>query len=182
MRIVVSAAGPSLDAEVDPRFGRCSYLVFVNPETMEFEAAENPNIGSPSGAGIATAQMAVNKGIEAAVTGSVGPNAAQILAAAGVPVVTFAGGSVREAVEGYKAGSLRPASQPTAGTPPGMGGMGRGMGQMGGMGQGVMPGQAPQPSVPAGQEVEELNQAARAMRRQLEEIERRLKELESKEQ
>jgi len=38
MRIAISATGPTLDAEVDPRFGRCQYFIIVDPETMEFEA------------------------------------------------------------------------------------------------------------------------------------------------
>ena len=34
MRIAITATGPTLDAEVDPRFGRCQYFIVVDPETM----------------------------------------------------------------------------------------------------------------------------------------------------
>ncbi len=44
MRIVISATGPSLDAEVDPRFGRCQYFVIVDPQTMGFESLENAHV------------------------------------------------------------------------------------------------------------------------------------------
>jgi len=44
MKIAVSATGLTLDAEVDPRFGRCQYFVIVDPETMEFEALENSRL------------------------------------------------------------------------------------------------------------------------------------------
>ena len=41
MKIAISATGTTLDAEVDPRFGRCQYFIIVDPETMQFEALEN---------------------------------------------------------------------------------------------------------------------------------------------
>ena len=44
MRICVSAIADSLDAQVDPRFGRCPCFVLVDSENMEFEAV--PNIAS----------------------------------------------------------------------------------------------------------------------------------------
>ncbi len=43
MKIAISATAPSLDADVDPRFGRCSYFIIIDPETMGFEALENSN-------------------------------------------------------------------------------------------------------------------------------------------
>jgi len=39
MRIAISATGPTLDAEVDPRFGRCQRFVIADTETEEFEAS-----------------------------------------------------------------------------------------------------------------------------------------------
>jgi len=41
MKMAISAISPSLDAEVDPRFGRCQYFIIIDPETMQFEAIEN---------------------------------------------------------------------------------------------------------------------------------------------
>ena len=38
MKIAVSAVGNTLDAQVDQRFGRCSYFVIVDSETMMAEA------------------------------------------------------------------------------------------------------------------------------------------------
>ena len=61
-----------------------------------------------------------------------------------------------------------------------MGGGGQGMG--GGMAGGAWPASGPAagPADPASQDVEELKQSARVMRQQLEEIERRIGEMESK--
>jgi predicted Fe-Mo cluster-binding NifX family protein len=38
MKIAVSAIGDNLDAQLDPRFGRCLYFIFVDTESMEFDA------------------------------------------------------------------------------------------------------------------------------------------------
>jgi predicted Fe-Mo cluster-binding NifX family protein len=115
MKIAVSSSGPGLDSMVDPRFGRCAYLVFVDTETMEFEAVANPNVSAGGGAGISTAQMVIDKGARAVVTGNVGPNAFGVLNQAGVSVYTGFTGTVKEAVEGLKAGGFNAASSPTVG-------------------------------------------------------------------
>jgi len=90
MKIAVSATKPSLDADVDPRFGRCQYFVIVDLDTMEFESVENSSAQASGGAGISTGQMIVDKGVEAVLTGNCGPNAYQVLSAAGIKVVTGA--------------------------------------------------------------------------------------------
>jgi predicted Fe-Mo cluster-binding NifX family protein len=135
MKIAISATGDNLDAEVDPRFGRCPYFIIIDPETMQFEAVANESAAASGGAGIAAAQMVVAKGVEAVLTGSCGPNATQVLSAAGVKIVTGVSGRVKDAVQGYKTGKLKTAP-PEVG--PGMGqGFGPGMGRGGGMGRGI---------------------------------------------
>ena len=113
MRIGISATEPSLDADVDPRFGRCRYFVIVDPDTMEFEDLENTSQMASGGAGIASAQLVASKGVQAILTGNCGPNAYQTLEAAGVEVITGVSGRVRDAIEGYKSGSYKSASGPT---------------------------------------------------------------------
>lgn len=75
MKIAISATGPSLDAEVDPRFGRCQYFLIIDPDTMEFEAIDNTNKMASGGAGIASAQAVAQKGVQVVLTGNCGPNA-----------------------------------------------------------------------------------------------------------
>lgn len=182
MKIAISATEPSLDAAVDPRFGRCQYFIIVDPETMlEFEAVENTNIAAGGGAGTGAAQIIAEKGAEVVLTGSCGPKAYQALAAAGIQVITGVAGRVWDAIEGYKSGRYQPTSGPTAPPHSGMGGgMGRGGGmrQAMSMGPGMSPaaGPAPQPNKPQ-QEVEALKQQAHILRQQLEEVERRLSQL-----
>lgn len=116
MRIAVSATGPSLDAEVDPRFGRCRYFIIVDPQTLEFEAVENTNVMASGGAGIASAQMVANKGVQAVLTGNCGHNAYQTLAEAEVQVMTGVGGTVRNAIEAYQKGQFQAVSRPSVGS------------------------------------------------------------------
>jgi predicted Fe-Mo cluster-binding NifX family protein len=56
MKIVLYAVSPTLDAEIDPRFGRCRYFIIADPATMEFETLENSSAMAGGGAGISAAQ------------------------------------------------------------------------------------------------------------------------------
>jgi len=139
MKIAVSAIAPGLDAEVDPRFGRCQYFIIVDPETMQFEAIENSSAIASGGAGISAAQMIASKRVEAILTGNCGPNAYQVLSPAGIKVITGVSGKVQDAVQDYKAGKYQANSQPNVSGHFGMvrgQGMGRGMGRGKGMGMG----------------------------------------------
>jgi len=190
MKIAVSATAPDLDAEVDPRFGRCQYFIIIDPQSMEFEAVDNSNAMAAGGAGISTAQMIASKGAEAVLTGNCGPNAYQTLSAAGLQVITGVAGRIRDAIEAYNTGRLQPSTQPNVGSHSGMGmgsgmGTGRGMGRgrgmgMGsgrGMGPGIMPQAAPQAMSPE-QELEALKSQTQMMAQQLGEIQHRIAELE----
>jgi len=149
---------------------------------MEFEALENSSAMAAGGAGISTAQMIANKGVQVVLTGNCGPNAYQTLSAAGVQVITGVTGRIREAVEAYKTGRLQPSAQPSVGSHYGMGmGMGRGMGTGRGMGMsrgmGMGSGMMPQAMSPE-QEIEMLKSQAQTLGQQLSEIQRRLEQLE----
>jgi predicted Fe-Mo cluster-binding NifX family protein len=96
---------------------------------MEFEALENEGLMASGGAGVQAAQMVAQKGAHTLITGNLGPNAASALSASGIKTYLVPGGTVKEVIEGYKAGSLREAGGSTV--PPhfgmgGAGGMGRG--------------------------------------------------------
>ena len=120
--------------------------------------------------------MIASKGVEVVLTGNCGPNAYQTLSAAGVQVITGVAGRIRDAVEAYRAGRLKPDAQPSVGSHYGMG-MGRGMGKGMGMGPGIMPQAAPQTMSPE-QEIEMLKSQAQMMTQQSNEIQRRIEELE----
>jgi predicted Fe-Mo cluster-binding NifX family protein len=121
MRIVVSANGADLEAAASSTFGRCPMYVFVDTETIEFEAVENPATNVAGGAGIQAAQFIVEQGAQAVISGMVGPNASDVLQAASVPVYSFEGGTVRQAVEAFKAGRLSATGSASAGAHAGAG-------------------------------------------------------------
>ena len=121
MKICVTSVSGNLDAQVDPRFGRCPYFTIVDSETMEFNAISNDSTNAAHGAGIQAAQTVANMGVKVVITGNVGPNAFNVLSATGIKIVTGASGSVREAVEKYKSGQLEETGNPTVGGHFGMG-------------------------------------------------------------
>jgi len=137
LNVAVSAVSDSLDAQIDPRFGRCQYFVIVDSDTINFEAIPNTSQTAPSGAGIQAAQTIANKGVKLVLTGSVGPNAYQVLSSAGINIITGVNGTVREAVEKFKRGQLQETTTtPTPATGFGIGrGYGMGIRRVGGRGK-----------------------------------------------
>jgi predicted Fe-Mo cluster-binding NifX family protein len=192
MKVVVSAMQEGLDAEVSPVFGRCPVYVFVDSETMESESAPNPAMSAAGGAGIQAAQFAASKGVNAVLTGNVGPNAFNVLQAAGITIYPVSSGTVRQAVEALESGQLQPISGASSALGAGMGrgmggGMGRGMG--GGMGRGMGGGMgaaawtppAGPPTtgaMPTAEELSELKAMAQSLKDQLDQVTKRLEDLE----
>ena len=137
MRVAISSTGQKLDARMDQRFGRCPCFIVVDPASEEFEVLDNQAAMMSGGAGIQAAQMVVNSGAGAVITGNLGPNAADTLAAAGVKTYLGASGTVRQALEQYKTGQLRESSGPTVESHFGTGGVGGRAGAGRGMGRGM---------------------------------------------
>ena len=134
MKIAISATGTTLDADVDPRFGRCQYFIIADPDTMQFEAMDNSSAGAAGGAGIAAGQAIAGKGVQAVLTGNCGPNAHQVLSSSGIQIITGVSGKVSEAIQGYKSGKFQTSAQPNV---PDHFGMGGGMGMGRGRGKGL---------------------------------------------
>ena len=115
MRICVTAFSDKPDAGVDPRFGRCRYFIILDSETMSYEVVENAGLNASGGAGIQAAQTIANKNVDVLITGNIGPNAFNVLSAAGIRTVTGASGTVKDVVERYKKGELRETNNATVG-------------------------------------------------------------------
>jgi len=114
MKIAITATGPDMDSPVDNRFGRCSYFVIVDTDTMANEAIENKSAEAMGGAGVQSSQLVINQGVAAVVTGNCGPNAFSILNAANIKVYTGASGKVSDAVRAFKSDSLKVADGPNS--------------------------------------------------------------------
>ena len=140
MKICLTATGNNLESQLDLRFGRCQYFIFLDSDTDEFEAIQNPSLSAMHGAGIQSAQLVLDKQPQAVITGNTGPNASSVLLAAGINVLAGFPGTINEVVQAFKKGELKPMPGPTVpshfGTPQNMPGRGMGMGRGGGMGRG----------------------------------------------
>lgn len=101
-KLLVTAAGPTLDSDIVPNFGRAPYFLIVDPGTLECESLANPHAEASHGAGIQAAQWAVGRGAAAVLTGQVGPNARRVLEAAGVAILVAEAGTVRQALDRMK--------------------------------------------------------------------------------
>ncbi|HEQ72369.1 MAG TPA: dinitrogenase iron-molybdenum cofactor biosynthesis protein [Spirochaetia bacterium] len=110
MKICVTAQATTLDAQVDPRFGRCLYFIIVDSDTRAFEAFANPAPAGGGGAGIEAGRFISEKKADVVLTGNVGPNAFQTLSAAGITVITKVSGTVSEALERYRKGEYSPTA------------------------------------------------------------------------
>lgn len=135
MKLCVTTTGKTLESRVDTRFGRASYFLIIDTETMHVDAVPNSAQAAGQGAGIAAAQIISDNGADALLTGVVGPNAFTALRAAKINIYEGLTGNetVKDAVEGFKQGAYSKASAPSGG--PGRG-MGRGKGMGGGGGRG----------------------------------------------
>jgi len=104
VKVGVSAQAATLDAAVEPRFGRCPFGIVVDSESMEFDAFENQNTSGSGGAGPRTVQEFVDRGAQTILTGRLGPSAQEALYTSGMEIVTGVSGTVRQAVETFMEG------------------------------------------------------------------------------
>ncbi len=112
MKICVTSQGDNLDSQVDPLFGRCQYFIFVDTDTLAFEAVANKNLSGAGGVGVKSGQLVAEREAKVVLTGAVGPNASKTLQAAGVDVVIDVYGSVEDVIEKYNKGELTPSDGP----------------------------------------------------------------------
>lgn len=110
MKVAVTSVGPSLDAPLDPRFGRCSTFVLIETDDMTFEVIENRHTARAGGAGIQAAQLMAQKNVKAVLTGNCGPNAHETLNAAGIDVFVGCSGTISSVVAQFQSGTLRCAA------------------------------------------------------------------------
>lgn len=112
MKIAITAQGNDLASQVDPHFGRAKCFIVVDTETEEFSVHDNTqNLNAVQGAGIQAGRTVIDLGVEAVVTGTVGPKAFTTLQAGNIPIYPGATGTVQETLEKFNAGQLQPAKK-----------------------------------------------------------------------
>jgi predicted Fe-Mo cluster-binding NifX family protein len=107
VKVAISASGSTMESEMDPRFGRAAYFIFIDSEAEEWSAEKNAAADAAGGAGRAAGQMVAAKGASAVVSGNIGPNALQSLHAANIKVYQASVGSVADVFRRWKSGLLQ---------------------------------------------------------------------------
>ena len=115
MRIVVSSTGNSLESEVDVRFGRCPYFIFVDLEEKEIkshEVIENTSVKQTGGAGITAAEFVARKGAQVVLTGNIGPRAFDVFRQFKIDIYPVTG-KINDAIKAFVNGELKKVDAPT---------------------------------------------------------------------
>jgi len=107
MKICFTSKGTTLDSLTEERFGRAPYFIIIESDKGSFEAIQNPYADSAGGVGPKAAQLLIAKEVKALISGQVGGNAREVLAAAGITMYTVhAGGSVKDAFDQFTKNTL----------------------------------------------------------------------------
>lgn len=109
MKIAITAQEDNLDSLIDQRFGRCKYFLIaeVHKDMMKkVESVENQGAAQGHGAGIRAAQQISDLGVDAVITGSLGPNASEALKQAGIKSY-HSSGKAEEALNDFIKGGLK---------------------------------------------------------------------------
>jgi len=103
MKIAISSTGQKINDKIDDVFARCPYFIIVEIKDDKIEKTEslkNESVEQIGGAGISTAKLMAEKGVEAVVAGNVGPRASEVLAQFNIKVYQ-ASGTVEQAIQDF---------------------------------------------------------------------------------
>ncbi len=105
MKIAIASQGKELSSNVDPRFGRASYILIFDTNTRQMEVLDNRESSEAvGGAGVKTAETIVEKNAECIVSQNFGPKALQVFKSADVKAAVISSGTIEEAIEKIKNG------------------------------------------------------------------------------
>lgn len=102
MKIAITSTGLKLDDHVGTRPDKCSYWLFVDPVTMEYEAIQNPmmSLSGPAAGKLLVQQLRENA-VKFILAGGCGCSQLKELGESGMRVLLGMTGSVRETVEKF---------------------------------------------------------------------------------
>jgi len=116
MKLAVTSQGPDLDSLIYIRFDLAKYFVVVDTDSGEFTTHDNSeNRGGSQDAAHEVAKTVRNMGVDAVITCTIGPRALAVFQRADIPVYVCATGSVRNAIEQFRAGQFRSAARANVG-------------------------------------------------------------------
>ena len=106
MKIVIPTNDNLSETTICPSFGRAPYFLVYDTESRTKTFFENKAADSAGGAGIAAAQIIVDRKAEVLFTPRCGENAAKVLQTANIRILKTSGLSVDENITAYLAGEL----------------------------------------------------------------------------
>ena len=101
-----------LEEYVSSHFGRAPTFTVVDIETNAVKVV--PNTGEHMGGTGHAAEFLLKEGAQVMIVGNLGPRAVELFQQSGIEVFTCATGTVREAIEDWKAGALTEADAANA--------------------------------------------------------------------
>lgn len=103
IKIAISANSNGLDAVLESCFERAPYFFVISlNEGQVCETINNLNVYSLDDSGILTAQLLINHGINAVITGNCHSNVLNIFNLAGITVYQFEKQSISQLIESLK--------------------------------------------------------------------------------
>ncbi len=107
MKVAVSARGSTPDSDIDERMGRTYWLMIYETKNNSWQAINNDSgRNALNGAGQHTANLLIDLGVEAVLTGEIGPRAFRLLNSAGIDVYLGAAGTVMDTLVSWHDGQL----------------------------------------------------------------------------
>lgn len=108
MIVCVTAKGPGPDDIAEERFGRAPYFLFKETEGGDWSPVANKLADAAGGVGPRAAQVLIDRGARALITGNIGGNALAVIQSAGIEIFMYRdGGTVKDAFGKYMEGRLK---------------------------------------------------------------------------
>jgi predicted Fe-Mo cluster-binding NifX family protein len=79
MKTLITSQEASENAAMDLRFGRAKWFCIYDDQSKQTTFTENPSVDAQGGAGVKTAETAVEMGVTRIISGHFGPKAKEIL-------------------------------------------------------------------------------------------------------
>ena len=107
MKVAITTQGPDSASPVDPRFGRARFFRIVDTESGQQTTVDNAEgMNAVQGAGTQAVQTLARLGVQAVLTGHVGPKAWNALQAAKIQMYSVTSGSAEAACQAFLADQL----------------------------------------------------------------------------
>jgi predicted Fe-Mo cluster-binding NifX family protein len=114
MIVAISIAAASLDAPLDTHFGRAAAFLLVNTSTGQRQIMVNPAVSTAGGAGVQAAEFVIRQGTEVVISGSFGPKAYEVLAAANISMYRASSGAIDDLLRQYQSDALERVKSPAS--------------------------------------------------------------------